>query len=211
MTAVLGAVLALGLSGPATAATQTAPTPITRANASLTEAKAQLAARHPRLAMAALADLRVYVGRAHRHAMSTIGKPPADPESDDPPGPPAVLAVVKLEHRVQLGLVPSFDGRTRTDVVDALRATLRATQHRRDVILDRIIALPAEGSGGDYVDSMADTLTQYSQESTLFSSALTTYALSEGGRVGLTNGLTRVLATQARAEAAWGGGERPVH
>ncbi|CUR57296.1 exported hypothetical protein [metagenome] len=210
--ALLGGVLTLGLGGQAAPASAApAATPITRANDALAEAQAELKARHPRRAIAALEDLKLYVGRAHRQAVDQIGKPPADPESDDPPGPPAVLAVVKLEHRVLLGLVPTFDGRTRTDVVDALRAVVRSSQHRRDVILDQVIALPAEGEGGDYADGMADTLSQYTQEVTLFTGALATYELSDGGRTGLTNGLARVLATQAKAEAAWGGGERRVH
>jgi hypothetical protein len=182
-------------------------TPITRANAALAKAKAELAAHHPRRAIAALSDLKYQVGRAHVAAMDLIGKPPTDPESDEPPGPPAVLGVLALEHRVGMGVVPLFNGRTRTDVVDALRGVLSSTHNRRDRILDRVIALPAEGARGDYEDGMADTLGQYTQEVNQLSTAVNTYRLTSGGTVGLKNGLARVRATQAKVDAAFGGGE----
>jgi hypothetical protein len=226
---MLGVVLALGVTALAaptawgaddpgraassTHSTRMAPvpravsTPITRANAALTRATTELKAHHPRRAIAALNDLKYQLGRAHVAAMNQIGKPPTDPESDEPPGPPAVLTVLALEHRVGTRLVPTFDGRTRTDVVDALRLVLYSTHHRRDVILDRVIALPAEGARGDYEDGMADTLGQYTQEVNQLSTAVSTYRLTSAGKVALDNALTRVRATQAKVNAAFGGGE----
>ena len=226
---MLSVVLALGITGlsaptawaaddpsrapSSTHGTQMAPlprvvsTPITRANAALTRATAELAAHHPRRAIAALNDLRYQLGRAHLAAMNLIGAPPTDPESDEPPGPPAVLNVLALEHRVGVRLVPAFNGRTRTDVVDALRLVLSSTHHRRDVILDRVIALPADGARGDYEDGMADTLGQYTQEVNQLSTAVTTYRLTSAGKVALNSALTRVRATQAKVNTAFGGGE----
>jgi hypothetical protein len=182
-------------------------TPITRANGALARATTELRAGHPRRAVTALGTLRYQLGLAHTSAMKQIGKPPADPESDEPPGPPAVLAVLALEHRIDLGVVPLFDKCTRTDVVEALRSTLAADHQRRNAILDRVIALPAEGARGDYEDGMADTLGQYPKEETQLTTALATYRVTAAARTGLTNGLTRVRATTAKVNAAFGGGE----
>lgn len=182
-------------------------TPITRANAALAAATTEIHAGHPRRAITALGTLRYQLGLAHKAAMNQIGKPPADPESDEPPGPPAVLAVLALEHRIDLGVVPLFDGRTRTDVIDALRSTLYADHQRRNAILDRVIALPAEGARGDYEDGMADTLAQYPKEEKQLTTALATYRLTATSNTGLRNALTRVRATTAKVNAAFGGGE----
>lgn len=226
---MLSVVVALGISGltaPAawsaddptratssTHGTQMAPvarvvsTPITRANAALTKATAEVQANHPRRAVRALRDLRYQLGRAHVAAMRLIGAPPTDPESDEPPGPPAVLKVLGLEHRVGVKVVPLFNGRTRTDVVDGLRAVLNSTHRRRDVMLDRVIGLPAEGARGDYEDGMADTLGQYTQEVNQLSTAVTTYKLTSTSKVTLDHALTRVRATKAKVDATFGGGE----
>ncbi|MGD9960146.1 hypothetical protein [Nocardioides sp.] len=208
-TALLAPVLALGLVGASTSTASAADsTPITRANTSLATAKAEFQAHHPGRAVAALRRLRVQVGQAHVAAASLIGKPPTDPESDDLPGPPAVLAVLALEHRVTMGVVPLHDGRVGAGVVDELRRVLVSTHHRRDAILARIIALPPEGDGADYADGMADRLGQFPAEVTLLTNGLSTYHLTAAARTGLTNGLARVQATQATVEAAYGGGER---
>ena len=116
--------------------------------------------------------------------MALIGAPPTDPESDDLPGPPAVIAVLGLEHRIGMGVVDLFDGMKRPGVVRALRVTLGTTHHRRNVMLDRVIALPAEGARDDYADGMADTLGIYNQEVQKVTTALRTYRLSPSGRVG---------------------------
>jgi hypothetical protein len=225
ITITLSVLLALGAAGltspaawGAEATTSNAPgarapvarpvaTPITRANAALARATTEVRSGHPRRAITALGTLRYQLGLAHKSAMNQIGKPPADPESDEPPGPPAVLAVLALDHRVDLGIVPLFDGRTRTDVVDALRSTLAADHKRRSAILDRIIALPAEGARGDYEDGMADTLGQYPKEEKQLTTAIATYRLTPMSSTALHNALTRVRATTAKVDAAFGGGE----
>ena len=205
-----------GDAGPPTSSTQSVQpsqdsgragsTPITRAKAALARATTELNAGRPRRAIAALDDLKHQIRQAHRAALNLIGKPPTDPESDEPPGPPAVLAVIALEHRVVMGSVPLFDGHTRTDVVDALHRVLRSTLQRRDMMLDQVLALrPA--SRGDYEDGMADTLGQYPKEEQQLTTGLATYRLSSSAQTALHNALVRVRATGAKVNAVFGGGE----
>ena len=140
-------------------------------------------------------------------ATALIGAPPTDPESDDLPGPPAVLAVLGLEHRIGMQVVDRFNGMKRFWVVRALRRTLGTTHYRRDIMLDKVIRLPAEGGLDDYADGMADTLGIYTQEVQKVTTALRTYRLSPSGRVGLRRALVRVQATNAKVNRAFGGGE----
>jgi hypothetical protein len=179
-------------------------TPIKHADAALTRATNELRKHHPARAIAALKDAKRHVGRAHTVATNLIGAPPTDPESDEPPGPRAVLAVLGLDHRVEMRVVPLFDGRSRTDVVDSLRGVLSSTNHRRKVLVNRIVALPPEGAGADYADGMGDTLGQYKKEIQVLSTALNTYQLTSGGRTGLKNALTQVRATKDKVAAAFG-------
>jgi len=182
-------------------------TPITLAKEALATATTELQAGHPGRAVTALDDLRHQVKLAHRAALDLIGKPPTDPESDEPPGPPAVLAMLALEHRVAMGTVPLFDGQTRTDVVDALHRVLRSTLHRRDVMLDEVLALrPA--ARGDYEDGMADTLGQYPKEEQQLTTALATFHLTSSERTALKDALVQVRATEAKITPVFGGGER---
>jgi hypothetical protein len=179
-------------------------TPIKHADAALTKATNELRKHHPGRAIAALKDAKRNVGRAHTVATNLIGAPPSDPESDEPPGPRAVLAVLGLDHRVEMRVVPLFDDRRQTQVVDSLRAVLSSTNHHRKVLVNRIVGLPPEGAGADYADGMGDTLNQYKQEDKLISTALNTYQLTSGGRTGLKNALTQVRATKAKVAAAFG-------
>jgi hypothetical protein len=195
-------------------ALQTAPTltsarstPITRADAALAEAKTQIQAHHPLRAIDALLRVRINVIRANRAARDLIGKPPTDPESDDPPGPPAVFAALALDHRIVSGVVPLFDGRKRADVVDTLGRVLNATQRQRNLTLDQVIALPPEGDGADYADDMADRLGVYTREVQQLRTALLTYRLTSAARWKLHNAFLRAIATKAKVNAAFGGGE----
>jgi hypothetical protein len=54
---------------------------------------------------------------------------------------------------------------------------------------------------------MADTLPSYAKEVKLLTTALDQYRLTSYGRAGLTHVLTRVQATKAKVDAAFGGGE----
>jgi hypothetical protein len=183
-------------------------TPIGRANSALARAIANVNSHRPYKAAAALRAVRRHVSVAHGAAMGLIGKPPTDPESDDPPGPPAVISVLALEHRVTKGVVPLFDRRRSGPyVVRTLRVVLAVAHHRRNVMLHRVIALPPEGAGSDYSDGMSDTVGIYPAEVRQVSSALKTYRLTAAARAGLRRALSRVRATNARFQAAYGGGE----
>jgi hypothetical protein len=184
-----------------------APTPMTRARAALVAAKLRLQRRQYGKALVSLKALRANLGQVHRNGLAQIGKPPKDPESDEPPGPAAVIAVLNLEHGVMMELVPFFNGMTASAVIESLRSTLLKTHRLRSAMLSTIIALPAEGSGGDYDDGMSDTLDLYTSEVTLITSALEQYELTPAARVGLTNALARARATEEAVNARWGGGE----
>jgi hypothetical protein len=182
-------------------------TPITRADAALARAIRALRANRLGRAITALGNLRTNVVAANRAARDLIGEPPADPESDDLPGPPAVFAAIALDHRVVSGVVPLFNGRKRADLIDALGLVLRSAQRQRIITLDAVIALPAEGDGADYADGMADRLGQFSQEVTQLKTAVSSYTLTTAAHQYLADSLARAKRTNAKVVAAWGGGE----
>jgi hypothetical protein len=182
-------------------------TPIRRAGTALNNAMGHISTHHYGKAVASLRTLRRQVSKAHAAGVAQIGKPPSDPESDDPPGPPSVLAVLGLEHRVAMKLVPRFDRMTNRSVVDALRSALWLTHYRRDNMLDAVIALPDEGEGSLYSDGMADTVGLYAQEVTQLTTAVNTYRLTPRGETGVRRGLTRARATKTKVDRAFGGGE----
>jgi hypothetical protein len=181
-------------------------TPLQRARDALAAAAARLTRRQYTKALASLKALRYNLWRAHNAAMAKIGKPPTDPESDEPPGPPAVIAVANLEHRVTMVLVPFFNGLQKNWVIDPLRYTLWRTHVLRDAMLDKVIALPA-AKGEDYDDGMSDTVPIYKAEVNLVTTALEEYQLNASGRAALTSALARVTATYTKVNKRWGGGE----
>jgi hypothetical protein len=181
--------------------------PIQRADAALQSAIAQIRVHRYAKARASLRTVRRQGVQAQQIATALIGAPPTDPESDDVPGPPAVLAVLGLEHRITMQVVDLFDGMKRFWVVRDLRRTLGSTHYRRDVMLTKVISLPAEGARADYADGMADILGTFQQEVRKVTTALSTYRLSPSGRVGLRRALVRVRATNAKVNRAFGGGE----
>ena len=65
------------------------PSPLALARASLVAAHLRLKKRRYANALVSLKALRSNLGRAHRAGMAQIGRPPKDPESDEPPGPAA--------------------------------------------------------------------------------------------------------------------------
>jgi hypothetical protein len=181
--------------------------PIQRADAALQRAIVQIRAHRYGKARASLGTVRRQSTQAQQIATALIGAPPTDPESDDVPGPPAVLAVLRLEHRIGMQVVDLFDGMKRPGVVRELRRTLWKDHRRRNIMLDKVISLPAEGARADYADGMADTLGIYKQEVQEVTTALSTYRLSPSGRVGLRRALVRVRATNTKVNRAFGGGE----
>jgi len=208
MDAATAAGRAAPSTAPATAATY--KTHITQADTAITLAIKRIQARQYPQARTALATARNHINLANVGAAALIGKPPTDPESDDLPGPPAVLAALRLDNRVVTRVVPLFNGMTRPQVVTALRWTVGVTQTVRTTVLNRVTALPAEGDGDDYADGMADTLPMYNKEVAVISHGLQTFSLSPSGKVGLTAALSRARAAQAQMNAAYGGGERPT-
>jgi hypothetical protein len=207
VVAVISVAVGLSFAAPSFALPGSVATPIKRAKAALTRTEDRLAQHRYGRALDSLKALRRNVRAANNAATNQIGLPPADPESDDPPGPPSVFAVLRLDHRVTMHLVPLYDALSRLDVVSSLNASLGRTHRRRDAMLDAVIALPAEGDRGDYDDGMADTLLVYPAEEKLISDTLQTAALIDSARSGLTDALARVQATDAKVDAVWGGGE----
>jgi len=198
-------------STPSTATAKAALTHIQRADAALARAGSSIRAHKYTLAVRSLTAARAQTSAANVAAMALIGAPPTDPESDDPPGPPAVLAALKLDSRISAGSVALFNKQTRPRLVQELRLAVKTAQVRQDTVLNRVIALPPEGAGSDYADSMADTLAMYTRQVTTISTALRTFTLTPAGTTGLTNALARAKATKAKVNRAFGGGERAAH
>ena len=184
---------------------------IRAADDSLARARAQIRAHRYYKAVRSLDRVARHTRRANAAAQALIGAPPADPESDDPPGPPAVLAATRLDYRISTGAIALFDEQRRTGLVRRLRGVVGTAQVRRDQVLDVVIGLPQEGDGADYADGLADTLGLYDREVKAISAALNAFTLSDSGRTGVHNALARAEATRAKMIRAFGGGERPAH
>jgi uncharacterized membrane protein (UPF0182 family) len=176
-------------------------TPIDRASAAIERTETRFADHRIWRALDALATLRQAVLEAHKATIAQIGKPAV---SVEPPGPPSVMAVLDLEHRVGVRVPPNFDGLTREQVVDSLRHTLWVTQGRRDRMLDIVIALDQEGAGTDYAAGMAATLPAFTNEINALRMGLDSYVLTASGRASLTSALERVRATRDRVSEAFG-------
>jgi len=195
-------------SNPSPAAVpQAVSLPINSAKVTLTNVESHFASHQYGHAVESLTDLRQQVVRANVAAIDQIGLPPTDPESDDPPGPVAVFAVLKLDHLVTNRLVPLFDGATDAAAVDSLQSQLGRTLRLRDAVLDAVISLPPEGARADYDDGMADSLGVYAAEENLITTALLAFELTDTARTSLTKDLARIQATDAKTDAVWGGGE----
>lgn len=197
-------------AGPAAPAATGYQAHITKADDALARAIRRVHSHQYSGARTALATARRHIKQANAGAAALIGKPPTDPESDELPGPPAVLAALKLDNRVVTRIVPVFNGMNRHQVLDALRATLGVTQNRRLDVLNKVTALPAEGDGDDYADGMADTLPMYTNEVAVISKGLDTFRLAPSGVDGLTAALRRARTAEAKMNATYGGGERPA-
>ncbi len=180
---------------------------IALAKASLSSVESRIASRDYAGALESLSALRHDVVEANRTAIGQIGLPPNDPESEEPPGPVSVVAVLGLEHLVTMRLVPLFDTLTDAEVIASIRSTLARTHRSRIALLDSVIELPAEGARADYDDGMADTLGLYAGEENLITTALLAFELTDSARIGLTHVLADVQSTDAKAVAVWGGGE----
>jgi hypothetical protein len=179
-------------------------TPIKKARAALANAIYYRLHRKLRYASIALANVRLHVGSAHTAAMAEIGAPPADPESDDLPGPPSVIAVLALERTVVVRGAPLYQGLT-TGI--GLAKTLATAQTLRTTMLNKVVSLDPEGAGADYADGMADTVPSYTTEVNAVIAVLNTNSLTSTSRTTLTQVLTRSRQARAVVTAAFGGGE----
>jgi hypothetical protein len=189
------------------AASRAKATPIQQARAALDRVVTRFARHWIRRGLSALGTLRRTAGAAHMAAVNKIGKPPTDPESDKLPGPPAVLAMVNLEHKIGVRLPPIFNRMRRARVVSSLGYTLWITHRRRDQMLDKVIALDPEGERAEYADGMADVLPAFTNEVRVLERALDTYTLTSSARASLTSALNRARATKVKVDEAFGGGE----
>jgi hypothetical protein len=178
--------------------------PIARTKTALANLALRINAHQFVLAAKSADNVRLYLGRADVAATNLIGAPPVDPESDDLPGPPAVLAVLAVEHRVVNRGTPLFDG---LQARIGLKAMLDAAMNRRDVMLDTVIALDPEGDGADYADGMADSVLIYDAEVETVRTVLNTAELDALQRDSVADVLAKARATQAKVQAAFGGGE----
>ncbi|WP_028638077.1 hypothetical protein [Nocardioides sp. URHA0032] len=221
---VLGAVPAQGaaLAAPAAASAATTTDPscvpgtaasdpkaaVAKAKAALAKALTDIGAGRAQSAARDLRVVRRQAQNAHATATALIGRPPSDPESDEPPGPGAVLKVAGLEHRVVTALVPLFADPHGQAVQKPLsRATIQVVACR-DTMLGKVIALKP-GKRDDYVDGLSDTLPSYDAEVSAIGAQLDGSLLTSRGRTTLTRAQQVVTRTQASMQAVFGGGERP--
>jgi hypothetical protein len=161
------------------------------------------ARRYTKAAKALLA-VQKHLAAAQKAGMKQIGAPPPDPESDESPGPPSVIAVLALDHRIVVRVAGLFDGMTEKV---GLGTTLSAATRLRLVMLGKVLSLDPEGAGGDFADGMTDTLPIYSAEVTAVSNMLRTSRLTASSRKALTKNLVRVKEANQMMNAAYGGGE----
>ena len=180
---------------------------IDHAKKALSAAERKVKAHRYGEAVDALGILERQGTKAHSAASAQIGLPPSDPEEDVPPGPSSVIAVLNLDHKVGVELVPLFRGMRSNKVVDALRATLKSIHAARDQLIGEVVGLDPEGDGSDYVDDMSDMVVSFKSEITSIRTALNQNRLLPTAHKALENALTRVQATQAAMNAAYGGGE----
>ncbi len=185
-------------------------TAITDANEALAKAQTRIANGHYKKATKQLRKMKRKIQVATTAATALIGKPPTDPESDDPPGPTAVLKVSGLDHKVTMALIPLFADPHGAHVVAPLAKGLLQADACRDLMLDSVIALSA-GKRDDYVDGLSDTLPVYDKEKTALATELAGDGLTSGGRDALKEAQAVVSETAAAMEKVFGGGERSPH
>ena len=157
-------------------------------------------------AIVSLRAVRKYLVVADKSARRQMSAVPTDPEAETTTGPDSVIAVLSLDQEVVVGLAGLLNGQTGT-LVGAIGTTIAAAQTTRDKLLDTVIALDPEGDGAPYADGMADTLDGYADEVDNVTEALALDVLSAGGKGILNAALARSKATEAKIQAAFGGGE----
>jgi hypothetical protein len=204
---VIATVMTLGLLATGGPAGATVKTDVAAAKAALTRATARAGAGDVAGTTSALGVVRTHGRKANTGAKALIGKPPTDPESDDPPGPPAVTAALKLDGAIVSALAPIYRGKP-ARMVKAFNATLGATQASRLPMLRKVAGLPPEGAGADYADGMADMLPLFTREVKVLRTAVRAAPATGSARTGLTKALASATKAKAIVDKAFGGGER---
>ena len=179
---------------------------LTSASAALDRARTDIKKAHYGKATNDLRTMRRNTRIAHTAATALIGRPPTDPESDDPPGVGAVLKVGAFEHRLSMALVPLFSDPHAHHVGRPLARGLTVADSCRQAMLAKVIALKP-GKRDDYVDGLSDTLPTFKQELTAISTQLGGHGLTRGGRSALTRVRGVVTETQVAMKKVFGGGE----
>ena len=182
-------------------------TPVAKAGAVLTKTLNNLQNQRYDKAAAHLRILGHQVRLANTAATGLIGLPPTDPESDVPPGIPAVQKVAGLDHTITVKLVPTFQNLSNDLVVQRLGTKLNVADACRDVMLEKVIGLKA-AARDDYADGLADTLPGYQKELTAISTALGGSGLTTAARSSLESAQQVVTSTQTDMNRVFGGGER---
>jgi hypothetical protein len=180
---------------------------IASAKTALGKAQTRIANGHEARAANQLRIMKRKTQIANTAATAMIGKPPTDPESDDPPGVTAVLKVGKLDHVITMDLVPLFSDPHGMHVMAPLTKGLIQADACRDTMLDTVIALKP-GKRDDYVDGLSDTLNSYPKELSAMADQLAGDGLTSGGRDALKNAQQIVTKTDAAMRSTFGGGER---
>ena len=189
-------------------ATTTWTTAIKKAQTALAAAVTSVQNQNDDRAVTKLKLVKKQVRIAHTGATLLIGKPPTDPESDEPPGPAAVMKVAGLEHQVTLKLLPLMDG-LRGRVMVKVGSAMNVADACRHVMLRTVLALKP-GKIDDYADGLSDTLPDYKKELTAFSTTLTSADLSTRARTAVETAQQVVQRTSAAMQKQFGGGERPT-
>ena len=161
-------------------------------------------------ALVSLKAVRVDIGRAHRAAVRQLNAVPTEEEGGEDvttAGPDSVIAVLTAEQAAITRLAGLFDAVTNAAAVTGLNSGLTTAQTTRDKLVNAVIALDPEGAGADYADGMADTVGGYADEVANLTEALQVDRLTAAARASLNRALTRAKATQAKIDAAYGGGE----
>ena len=211
LTVVPGTGTATAAGPAAPAAATTYKTQITQADSAIARAIRKVHAHQYSRARTALATARGHIKQANTGAMALIGKPPTDPESDDLPGPPAVLAGLELDNRVvtQGRAAVQRHGPTR----GARRAPIDGRRHPEP---------PRHGpeprsSHCPPRETATTTRTAWPTRCPCTAARWPsspvpsqTFRLSPSGKDGLTAALRRARDAEAKMNAAYGGGERPA-
>ena len=146
--------------------------------------------------------------RSHKAVLRQVQAVP-DPESEEEStaGPDSALAGLNVT-QASVGMSAGLFDRLRArGVVKRIRVAMIVAQKRRAVLLNTITGLDPEGAGADYADSLADTVSMYTDEVAGIREALDHDRLTPLARTALNAALQRSQDAESLMLAAFGGGE----